>query len=181
MNESKLSKQQKEILRYIEPLDFVPIKSVSWYIAKKFNNENDNKIWSSNKQQIRFIKEMKEEKNHDKDFGARLLAKSYLIGHIHKQESLLKNSHSASFSRSLRLLDNRGLIFKIYGKGKRTVYLGLTDKGKKVLERLNLEKITRKDVVNSISTYGILEYAKFDKALNELAEIYRELEHTNKD
>lgn len=99
--ETKLSKQQKEILNALNTEHKKGYKSIrigrlSKNIARKFNKGQDDRIW--NKSQAKL-------ENPEI---------SGLLDHLHKKQELLTKKHSASFSRSLTRLAERGLIEKQY-------------------------------------------------------------------
>ena len=174
VSETKLSKQQKEILRYLyesnKPLGLVYRSELSWHIAKKFNKGHNDRIWNKDKHKDKLIKEFKEsvkdcydERGMYKDEQARkkiMLEKEIAnfgmmwADYRHKEKHLTQK-HRASFSRSLRRLEERGLIVrvvwysiipetktlhltskKIIGETDYTKYVRLTEKGKEICKQL---------------------------------------------
>lgn len=112
---SGLSKQQKEILKYLNRNEIVRKQAISWYIAKIFDNEQDSRI-EKRKNRSEIIEEMRQEYlNEDttperkKIIEADLEFMAYITpSRLNKK--ILSEKHRASMSRSLKRLRERGLI-----------------------------------------------------------------------
>jgi len=171
---SKLSRNQKAILEclhdsYTEP-GLMPggywchVRKLSWFVARRFNKGHGDKIWDPKQAKAKMIEEFKQETrdcfNEQGKFvdekaerKANMLAQeklllSKIIDSAHKR-ALLTGKHRASFSRSLKRLEQRGLIecyvalktenrdgtwtWVWYGGDGRTVYAALTDRGLKYI------------------------------------------------
>lgn len=176
---SKLSKQQKAILealyeRYKEPCWFIPggywchTSTLSWDVARKFNQAHNDRIWDDKQHKLNLIEQereetkdlidengmYKDEESREKGIrrGRALELIFLLIDNCHRKKERLTVKHRASFSRSLKRLQERGLVtcytdselkeeegglvWVWYTGGRRNNYVKLTDKGIEVASQL---------------------------------------------
>ena len=150
---SKLSQQQKAILEclyksYKEP-GFLPegywchVGRLSWFVAHRFNRGHNHRVWDAKLAKVEVAKKLK---------GRDLAMAFYIIERGHRKPQLLTEKHRASFCRSLKRLEERGLIkryvalktekrdgkwFWVWYVGDgRTQYVELTDKGIEVTRKM---------------------------------------------
>jgi len=127
----KLSKQQKLILQEIAGSGAlgVRISSLSRKIAEELGEGHGDRIWDMDEQMKRnreeTLEKLDELSNENGSFPdeeseeeANRLTKRQLllqrfVPQVHRKKKLLEPSHRASFSRSLRRLEERGLIRRI--------------------------------------------------------------------
>ncbi|MFX1453815.1 MAG: GIY-YIG nuclease family protein [Promethearchaeota archaeon] len=144
---TKLSHQQKIILEELAKTRYnsIWVSGLSWKVANRQNKGHNDRIWTSKgalekekadiNKDIESGKSKEEIKNKMKIFSIM----SSFISQIHRKNSLLTRKHSASFSRSLKRLEDRNLIIRQRNcseKGDRTIRVSLSDKGKRLCIRL---------------------------------------------
>lgn len=148
---TKLSEMQKAILEclwnckesYLCPAHTLNITTVSWFVAERFNRGHNDRIWDQKGAKIEVAKRIN---------GKNLIRTFQMIENLHRQPKLLTPKHRASFSRSVKRLEDRGLIkryvalrhekrgdkwFLVWYVGDgRTRYLRLTNRGKEVCSKM---------------------------------------------
>ena len=133
-----------------------PVKVTSWFVAQRFNQEHQNgrildrkKLFLQHATDVISLRKKMEsapdDENLEKELRALTLVLELMLIYPVRKTKTLKSKHSASFSRSIRRLEERGMILRItrfenphinvlniYTKKKkvqRTRYLYLTNKG----------------------------------------------------
>jgi len=127
----KLSKQQKLILREIADSSAwgIRISSLSHRIAEELGEGHGDRIWDMDEQMKKNREETlerldelsdddgnfpdKESEEEANRLTKRQLLLQKFVPQIHRKNKLLEPSHRASFSRSLRRLEERGLIRRV--------------------------------------------------------------------
>lgn len=156
---SNLSKQQKAILEIIyeytdEHHTVTRSKEVSWKIAERFNKGHNDRIFDWEKHKAKLRKERQKRTTTTEGDKLSDAIGGFLLSYNYGK--FLTNKHSASMSRSVKRLIERGLIKGfddsevgyrtprkekrvryIYPaqKGHKLGYLGLTDKGREWCEK----------------------------------------------
>lgn len=128
----KLSLMQKIILKFLVETEGggCYISELSWFIARMFNSEHGDRIWDATEQKKQLLEEF--QKNRSKESYELTMATFRVIDIFHRKREMLTEKHRASFSRSLRRLDTRGLVER--RGGWRANYVKLTEFGCEVAE-----------------------------------------------
>ena len=139
-----------------------PVKVTSWYVAQRFNKEKQNshildrkKLFFQHATDVISLRKKMEsapyDENLEKELRALMLVLELMYIYPARKTKTLKSKHSASFSRSIRRLEERGLLMRvtrfelkdyllnIYTKNtdvQRTRYLFLTAEGIMASKRL---------------------------------------------
>ena len=127
----KLSKQQKAILEFL----YKRVKGhcykqyLSWHIAEKFNKDHKDRIDDYTKASLEIMQEANEQDTLSDSKFKLLYLKSIFLKSRRKKKRLTPK-HRASLSRSIKRLEQRGLV------ERRNVGVFLTEEGREVCQQL---------------------------------------------
>jgi len=114
-----LSKQEKAILDYLDRCGGSASQyQISQEIAEQFNKGQNDRIWDRHAMKtetINNLKTLKEAGDYEEykiELGLANI-EFHLVDSIHRKDQILTGKHCASVSRSLRRLQERGLILKM--------------------------------------------------------------------
>lgn len=148
---AKLSQQQKKILyKLVQETGEVWVHKLSRELAEEKEEVND--LRELRKENLRKVREADDEEEK-RGYELAVKINDMMIRSRRHKTVRVTRSHSASFSRSLKRLEERGLIERYNGSGwheeyggivnylrgsedDKTVYVGLTEEGEKVAKEI---------------------------------------------